>query len=230
VLRRFINSAGALTGAAGFWLLSAVAVGAAGESAPGRDLGIFRVTHYYVAEELRAGDWPLFSPGCGSVLSRTSEAFHREISLEGTGRLRDGRLLNFSERCGCARPAFRGNRICYEVMDVARFPWGRGAKFGEASAPLVPFRTVAVDPSVVPLGTVLFVPAWRGRVWPGGRVSDGCVRAEDTGSLIAGRHLDLFVGSARFAELLDSVHTVERVRVYEGTSACRIHRRWPKQG
>lgn len=198
----------------------------AGADSPGRPLGTFRVTHYYVAEETQTGQWPLYAPACRRVLARTSRAFHHDISLEGTGRLRDGRLLNFSERCSCARPGFRGSRICYEELDRSQFPWGRGARFGESHAPLVPFRSVAVDPEIVALGTVLYVPEWLGRAWPDGQISDGCVRAEDTGLLIRNRHLDLFVGSAGWAETLDSAHTVERVRVFADNPACRKHERW----
>ena len=47
----------------------------------------------------------------------------------------------------------------------------------------VPYRTVAVDPEVVPLGSVM-IDAETGEVFI----------AEDTGNKVKGRHVDLFIG------------------------------------
>ena len=54
--------------------------------------------------------------------------------------------------------------------------------WGAAGTHLEPFVSVAVDPSVIPLGTVLYDA--EGRLY----------RAEDTGSAIEGNRIDLFVG------------------------------------
>lgn len=209
--------------------LVCAAPAAPADDPPGRLLGTFRLTHYFVAQEQHAGRgrWPLFSPACERILAHTSETFHHELSLEGTGRLRDGRLLNFSERCPCARPGFQGSRICYDVLDTGLFPWGRGAPFDGGHAALEPFRSVAVDPRLVPLGTVLYVPEFHGRRWPDGRFSDGCVRAEDIGRLIRNRHLDLFTGRPEWSEALFRKGMPSRVRVYVDNPACRKHAREP---
>lgn len=49
----------------------------------------------------------------------------------------------------------------------------------------VPYRTIAVDPKVIPLGSIL-VDAETGYVFI----------AEDTGNKVKGKHVDLFVGQA----------------------------------
>lgn len=206
------------------WPRAAGPAGGAGER-----LGTFRVTVYYVAEERHRGPWPLYGPGCRRVLAHTSRRFHHALSREGTGRLRDGRLLNFSERCGCARPGHAGSRVCYEALDPRRFPWGKGGRIGGRFQPLRPFRSVAVDPAVVPLGTWLYVPAWAGRPGPRGRPWDGCVRAEDTGARVRGRHLDLFAGSPRRARrFLRDGPGSRAVRVYRASRRCARHRTPPE--
>ena len=65
--------------------------------------------------------------------------------------------------------------------------------------PLQPFRTVAVDPKLIKLGSLLHIPLLEGRTMPGrapwgGFVHDGCVIADDTGGAIRARKIDLFVG------------------------------------
>lgn len=193
----------------------------AADESSGRVIGTFRVTYYYVAEEARQGSWPLYAPACKRVLARTSREFHHALSLEGTGRLLDGRLLNFSERCSCARPGHGGSRICYEELNPREYPWGRGARVHGHYRPLAPFRSVAVDPAVIPFGTVLFIPAWRGRRWPDGSVSDGCFRAEDSGRLVKRRHLDLFAGTPLWAKRLERRDAPRRAAVYVGAAHCR---------
>jgi 3D (Asp-Asp-Asp) domain-containing protein len=186
----------------------------------GRPIGTFRITYYFVAEERETGTWPLFSSRCARVLARTSREFHHALSLEGTGRLMDGRLLNYAQDCPCARAGFAGRRICYEEVDQVRYPWGKGARFGEVHAPLEPFRSVAVDPALISAGSILFIPEWRSGTWPDGSRRDGCVRAEDSGSGVRGRHLDLFAGSLAWAEKLQS-SAPARVRVFRDSPHCR---------
>jgi 3D (Asp-Asp-Asp) domain-containing protein len=190
------------------------------------ELGTFRLTTYHLAIEGGAagqtpGDWPLFGPGCRRVLALAPRAFHHALSREGSGLLRDGRLLNFLERCPCARPGHAGSRICYIELARSAFPWGRGARLGEGFAPLRPFRSVAVDPAVIPLGTVLYVPALRGLRAPDGALLDGCLRAEDTGLAVRGHHLDLFTGLEVWARWLHDALPTRRVTVRKGDGSCR---------
>jgi 3D (Asp-Asp-Asp) domain-containing protein len=66
---------------------------------------------------------------------------------------------------------------------------------------LVPYRSLAVDRSRIPIGTVLYIPAARGvevTLPSGQRVAhDGYFLAADVGSGIRGNHVDVFVGTAQ---------------------------------
>jgi 3D (Asp-Asp-Asp) domain-containing protein len=89
-------------------------------------------------------------------------------------------------------------------------PWSRAAgrsRFGVAKGPfgdgaggfqVVPYRSIAVDTKVLPLGTVVYVPAARGVevTMPSGRKAkhDGYFFASDRGGAISGNHIDVFAG------------------------------------
>lgn len=61
-----------------------------------------------------------------------------------------------------------------------------GVSFGSGpSLPLTPYRSVAVDPRVIPQGSRIYIPAYRG-------VNGGWFVAQDTGSGIIGRHIDIY--------------------------------------
>jgi 3D (Asp-Asp-Asp) domain-containing protein len=81
---------------------------------------------------------------------------------------------------------------------VSKGPFGDGA----GGFQVVPFRSIAVDTRVIPLGTVLYVPAARGTAitLPSGRkaVHDGYFFASDRGGAIKDNHIDVFAG--RWAE------------------------------
>ena len=55
-----------------------------------------------------------------------------------------------------------------------------------SSIPLRPYRTLAVDPHLIPMGSRVYIPAYRDK--PGG----GWFVASDTGGAIQGRHLDVY--------------------------------------
>jgi 3D (Asp-Asp-Asp) domain-containing protein len=103
-----------------------------------------------------------------------------------------GQTVSFAKRdCACAAVCPRtSQRICYERLDPARFPHGRGATGG----PITPFLTVAVDVSVIPLGTALFVPELVGLPRADGSPHDGCFIAQDRGLKVVGKHIDVFTG------------------------------------
>jgi 3D (Asp-Asp-Asp) domain-containing protein len=76
--------------------------------------------------------------------------------------------------------------------------------------PLMAFRTIAVDPDRIPMGTVLYVPSLRGQgFWMDGQLyaHDGYVVASDRGGAIKDNHIDMFVSdaaSAPFPEVVSS--------------------------
>lgn len=185
-------------------------------------LGKFKLTYYFVAQQKHSGGkWPVYGQGCATVLAWVSKDFHDNLSLEGTGRLLGGSLLNFKERCVCAKPGFNQSRICYQVLDEDRFPWGQGAPLPGGAYALRPFRSVAVDPRQIPLGSILYLPEVRGTRGPDGRVLEGCVKAVDTGLLIRGRHLDFFAGTQAWMGALRPLVPARRVRVILGEPSCQ---------
>ena len=214
--------------AVGVWVLAAGWApldSAIAQAAPAVDLGYFKLTYYHVALEGPAkaperADWPIYSQDCAQVIALTTRAFHHELSLEGTGLLRDGRLINFEERCGCARPGFRDTRSCYVELDRKKFPWGRGARLNDAYLPLRPLASVAVDPELIPIGSMMFLPGLAGKSGPGGDTLSGCFRAEDTGSAITGKRLDLFTGHPAWTRWMQRTHGLERIRVVLNSPRC----------
>ncbi len=77
---------------------------------------------------------------------------------------------------------------------LARGPYGDGVR----NFILSPYRTIAVDPDVIPYGTVIYIDAARGLPFrmPDGsqRLHDGYFFAGDTGGLIRGQHIDVYIG------------------------------------
>ncbi len=74
------------------------------------------------------------------------------------------------------------------------------APYGYASGRYraTPFRTIAVDRTQIPIGSVLYIPAAKGVTvtLPSGEqvVHDGYFYAADVGSAIKGNHIDVFIG------------------------------------
>jgi 3D (Asp-Asp-Asp) domain-containing protein len=161
--------------------------------APATALEPWRNTYYdFPAEETGTKGATVFDASCKPI-ARVTQAFHDKVCVQGSGSLVTGETVSFAKRdCACAAVCPRtSQRICFEKLDPRRFPHGRGA----AGTAITPFRSVAVDVSLVPLGTALFIPAYRGLTRPDGTVHDGCFLAEDRGLKVVGRHVDIFTGS-----------------------------------
>lgn len=153
--------------------------------------------------------------GCEPIAD-VSREFAFQLRVQGTGKLRDGRVLNIWGNCNC------GHSPCFKVIPQQ---WGRSGS-GRA---LQPFRTVAVDPKLIKLGSLLYVPFLEGRTMPGrppwgGFVHDGCVVADDVGGGIKGQQLDFFVGRRGWFLGMSgrgSKHAwARRLEVYDGSKLC----------
>lgn len=84
---------------------------------------------------------------------------------------------------------------------------------GVRNLPLMPFRTIAVDPDVIPLESVIFVPELRGRAFTLNDktyVHDGYLFAGDRGGAIRGKHIDVFLVDDHYEPLEDLFASTDR--------------------
>jgi|GEM_PF-1656098 len=161
----------------------------------------------------------LYAGGSCEPIAEVSKEFASQIALQGTGKLHDGRVVNIFGACKCHRSP------CFKVTQAQ---WGTSG----SGRSLQPFRTIAVDPKIVKLGSLLYVPLLEGRTMPGrapwgGFVHDGCVVADDTGGHIAGNRIDLFVGRKAYYVGLGrsgsggSHAWARHVPVFDGSTICQ---------
>lgn len=161
-----------------------------------------------------AGFVTLFDYKTCQPLATVNRNFAAQIAMQGTGRLANGRLLNYVGSCAC------NNSPCFQqVSSKAR--WGTGAHMRA----LTPFRSIAVDPAIIKLGTKLYIPELDGLQMPGQApwgnfVHDGCVTAEDTGGAIDGHHIDFFVAGKQHYNRLDRRYRLKKVTVFDGAAKC----------
>lgn len=132
----------------------------------------------------------------GNVIAMVPSRFVSELCVEGSGRLSDGRVVNYAGSCSYGPVCLTGGQMCYSVLDRSRYPWGVGVH----SRPLVPLRSIAVDPSVISVGSTVFIQQFAGMRIPsidgiGGFTHDGCFVADDQGGWIQGNHIDIFAGT-----------------------------------
>src|SRR5688572_22717877 len=130
-----------------------------GAGTPGPSLGNFQLTFYWVANEADyagADNTNVYTSTC-SVISKVPSSFASALKLEGTGRLTDGRVVNYHKSCGCS------SNGCYVEVDDDH-PWGIGVQ----NRALVPFRSIAVDKNQIAYGSWVYVPALDGVTIPAG--------------------------------------------------------------
>lgn len=151
----------------------------------------------------------------GYFFGRVPERFAWALRLEGSGLMMDGRVVNYKGACKF------GYGTCFEQLNIANHPFGRGA----GQRPLIPFKSVAVDPRVIKIGEPLYVPEFDGLQLPDGSIHDGCVRADDTGGGIKKRKMDFFVvtyGNFRF--LLDQLLNLTWITPHLESPRCEYMR------
>jgi 3D (Asp-Asp-Asp) domain-containing protein len=168
----------------------------------GKVLGTFKNTYYdFPSESDFEGERvSLMSPACKPIVD-VPRPFYESVCVQGSGTLKSGGTVSFAKRdCSCAALCPRtGQHICFDLLDKAQFPWGRGAT-GKGITPLL---TVAVDSTIIPLGTALYVPEYDGisRDPSGTGRHDGCFLAEDRGLAVKGQHVDFFTGNREITQL-----------------------------
>jgi 3D (Asp-Asp-Asp) domain-containing protein len=181
-------------------------------------------TYYYVSAEPQTATGPtttLYSASCQPI-AEVPASYSDRACIEGTGRLKDGRMVNYASTCNCGRPCPTGGTVCWSVLDTDQFPWGKGAR----NNPLAPMRSLAVDRARFQIGTTLYIPAWQGIEVPSmgginGFVHDGCFRADDVGGAIRGVHIDIFTGPRELARYFEGiVPTRTNMQAQPGGNRC----------
>lgn len=165
------------------------------------------------------GGEPLLDMAGNSLGPTLSERDWCFAALEGTVQVLEGadkvKTFNFSGQgsssqvdCAVLFPSLPNSVI--QGMNQSRFTIARG-EFGDGvkGFSLVPYRTIAVDPKVTPIGSVIYIPDARGRDFslPSGKIvtHDGYFFAADTGGNINDNHIDVFLGIATSIEKFDFI-------------------------
>ena len=144
-------------------------------------IGDLKPTFYWVALEENDGqprDKPLKDKD-GNVMAHVSAKFLAGLKMEGTGKFLDGRIINFHVRVD--------GEIRWRWCPPSA-PYG----YGLEDYVLKPFRSVAVDPNVVPIPSKIYIPAAVGARLPDGSVHDGYFEAIDIGAAIQNKRIDMF--------------------------------------
>lgn len=188
----------------------------------GRVLGRFRNTYYDFPSETEFTGKPvaLMNERCKPI-KQVPQEFHDAVCVQGSGHLSTGATVSFARRdCECARVCPRTEqKICFEELSADSFPWGRGA----LGQPITPLLTVAVDDTVIPMHTALYVPEFDGlpRDVAESALHDGCFLAQDRGLKVKGQHIDVFTGQQAVTALWNRlVPSNQGVTVVVGAPRC----------
>lgn len=145
------------------------------KSATGTYAGKFKVTFYWAVDEGEYPDnksIPIYLAD-GSLLGRFADNFVQAFRIEAAAQLRDGRKISYLKKMNRAK-----------VVD--RFLGIRGYK-------LTDLKSIAVDPRIIPIGSVVYIPQAENVVIDGKR-HNGLFYAHDIGSAVKGKHIDVFLG------------------------------------
>ena len=92
------------------------------------------------------------------------------------------------------------NYAGYDQTGKVRWGMSEEAVTGGSGLKLVAMKSIAVDPSIIPYRSVVYIPAAVGTLYvndDGETVShDGYFLAADTGSMIKGNHIDVYLGTS----------------------------------
>ncbi|MEO8216353.1 MAG: 3D domain-containing protein [Acidobacteriota bacterium] len=170
-------------------LLLALSLSSPAWAAPRQKIGRAVLTFYWIIDESKPryrgkADSELRTAR-GHLIACTTRRFRTDLVMEGTGWLKDGRTVMYDRKVD-GQFRFR----------IARSKFG----IGSLGRPLRPYRTVAVDPRLIPLGSKLYIPELKGTRLPDGTIHDGVFVASDRGHF-RGLHLDVFVGAGSKAAL-----------------------------
>jgi 3D (Asp-Asp-Asp) domain-containing protein len=151
-----------------------------------QNLGQFRVTFYWLVEEDNyQGNKtnPLYTSD-GKLVGKFTSQFIHDFQIESCALLSDGRVISYLKKA---------NRC--QVVDM---PIGAGGYC------LKELRSVAVDPSIVPIGSKLYIKDAADIPLGDSLMHDGIFEANDVGSAIKGNHIDVYLGPKSNMDLFRS--------------------------
>src|SRR5215471_5799078 len=132
----------------------------------GFDYGFYRALDEASEEWRREERTETLRTRDGHVIAQVGARFRRQLDIEGSARLRDGRIVSVEVKVDGQ----------WRFLVVEHAPFGVGAP----GYKLMPYRSVSVDPKRIALGSVLFIPALVGVRLPSGEFHDGFCFAHDT--------------------------------------------------
>lgn len=166
-------------------------------------------TYYYVHEASYSADGvPLNDAKGNPTGAKLASCDWCDAAVEGTVRTidKDGKTvtLNYAtvspvqqNDCNETCPKYKN----FAIKKVGYTLWAPAiGEFGDGVSgyQLVPFRTIAVDRTLIPIGTLVFIPQAVGVevMLPNGKTAkhDGYFFAADVGGGIKGNHIDVFFG------------------------------------
>jgi 3D (Asp-Asp-Asp) domain-containing protein len=165
-------------------------------------------TQYYIHRFSSGGNIPIvYANGNASGLYADTCDFC-DAALEGTAYVTDSTgqvtVINFaavgdSTYVNCRKcKKYAASKLAVENWGKTR--WAQSAGYGDGvkNYKLLPYRTIAVDKTKIPYGTVIYIPKAKGKIieLPNGTkvTHDGYFFAGDTGGAIKKNHIDLFTG------------------------------------
>lgn len=169
-----------------------------------RTLTLWATYYYLPIYDNNASGYPLLDLDGGELGANLNHKDWCMSALEGSVVVRFGaadqtvyNYAGFGEQlqvdCQKYYPYKKSGKIRFRI---ANGPYGDGAD--ETDYILFPYRTIAVDSSFIPFGSLLYIPAARGiKVsLKNGKVftHDGYFFAADKGGAIKGNHIDVFQG------------------------------------
>lgn len=166
-------------------------------------------TYYHVHTIESSGSIPFLDAEGKSMGFYADTCDFCKAALEGTGIILDKNgtsiVLNYLKKgdscvVNCRLcPDFAKTKLAAETWGFASWTFSSGFGNGVKNYALVPYRTIAVDPTKIAYGSILYIPKADGISFqtPEGDtlIHDGYFFAGDTGGAIKEFHIDVFTGT-----------------------------------
>lgn len=174
-------------------------------------VGELKPTFYWIALETlndNPKDKALYDRD-GNLMVMVGKKFFAGLSMEGTGRLLNGKVLNFHVR---HQNPDGSKEVRWRWCDPAIAPFG----YGLDDRVLKPFKSIAVDPTVIPMDSKVYIPDAVGAKLPDGTTHNGYFDAIDIGSAIVNQRIDIFTSFGDQSKVFtdNGMQSMKAVKIY----------------